>query len=69
MHSMAAAPHIVWAVLFIILPLIIVVFYAFTDENGAFTLSNLASLKNYSKLFGLSLELSVLATFICFLVG
>ena len=69
MHSMAAAPHIVWAVLFIILPLIIVVFYAFTDENGAFTLLNLASLKNYSKLFGLSLELSVLATFICFLVG
>ena len=69
MHSMAAAPHIVWAVLFIVLPLIIVVFYAFTDENGAFTLSNLASLKNYSKLFGLSLELSVLATFICFLVG
>ena len=69
MHSMAAAPHIVWAVLFIILPLIIVVFYAFTDESGAFTLSNLASLKNYSKLFGLSLELSVLATFICFLVG
>lgn len=69
MQSIAAAPHIFWAVLFIILPLIIVVFYAFTDENGAFTLANLASLKNYSKLFGLSLELSVLATFICFLVG
>ena len=69
MQSMAAAPHIVWAVLFIVLPLIIVVFYAFTDESGAFTFSNLASLKNYSKLFGLSLELSVLATFICFLVG
>ena len=69
MQSIAAAPHIFWAILFIILPLIIVVFYAFTDENGAFTLANLASLKNYSKLFGLSLELSVLATFICFLVG
>lgn len=69
MHSIAAAPHIFWAALFIVLPLVIVVFYAFTDENGAFTFSNLASLKNYSKLFGLSLELSVLATFICFLVG
>jgi spermidine/putrescine transport system permease protein len=69
MHSIAAAPHIFWAILFIILPLIIVVFYAFTDENGAFTFANLASLKNYAKLFGLSLELSVLATFICFLVG
>ena len=66
---MAAAPHIFWAALFIILPLIIVVFYAFTDESGAFTLANLGSLKHYSKLFGLSLELSVLATFVCFLVG
>ena len=69
MHSIAAAPHIFWAALFIILPLIIVVFYAFTDESGAFTFANLGSLKHYSKLFGLSLELSVLATFVCFLVG
>ena len=69
MHSIAAAPHMFWAALFIVLPLFIVVFYAFTDDNGAFTFANLASLKNYAKLFGLSLELSVLATFICFLVG
>ena len=69
MHSMAAAPHIFWALLFIVLPLFIVVFYAFTDKSGAFTFENLASLKNYANLFGLSLELSVLATFICFLVG
>ncbi len=69
MQSIAAAPHIFWAVLFIVLPLFIVVFYAFTDEGGRFTLSNLASLKNYTKLFGLSLELSVIATFICLLVG
>ena len=69
MHSMAAAPHIFWAILFIVLPLFIVVFYAFTDKSGAFTFENLASLKNYANLFGLSLELSVLATFICFLVG
>ena len=69
MHSIAAAPHIFWAILFIVLPLVIVVFYAFTDKSGSFTFENLTSLKNYAKLFGLSLELSVLATFICFLVG
>ena len=69
MHSIAAAPHIFWAILFIVLPLVIVVFYAFTDKSGSFTFENLASLKNYAKLFGLSLELSVLATFVCFLVG
>ncbi len=69
MQSIAAAPHIFWAIMFIILPLIIVVYYAFTDDAGAFTLENMRSLKNYTKLFGLSLELSVLATFICFLIG
>ena len=69
MQSIAAAPHIFWAILFIVLPLFIVVYYAFTDDVGSFTFENLASLKNYSKLFGLSLELSVLATFICFLIG
>ena len=69
MHSIAAAPHIFWAILFIVLPLVIVVFYAFTDDSGSFTFENLASLKNYAKLFGLSLELSVLATFVCFIVG
>ena len=69
MHSIAAAPHIFWAILFIVLPLVIVVFYAFTDKSGSFTFENLASLKNYAKLFGLSLELSVLATFVCFIVG
>lgn len=69
MHSIAAAPHIFWAILFIVLPLVIVVFYAFTDKSGSFTFENLTSLKNYAKLFGLSLELSVLATFVCFIVG
>ena len=69
MQSIAAAPHIFWAILFILVPFVIVVFYAFTDRSGSFTLENLGSLKNYAKLFGLSLELSVLATFVCFLVG
>ncbi len=69
MSSIAAAPHIFWAILFIILPLIIVIFYAFTDPEGAFTLENVKSLKDYISIFGLSIELSVIATFICLLIG
>ena len=30
----AAYPHMVWAVLFIIAPLLFVAYYAFTDKNG-----------------------------------
>ncbi len=69
LHSIAAAPHIFWAVLFIILPLIIVIYYAFTDASGNFSFSNILSLKDYIPIFGVSLELSVIATFICFIVG
>ena len=35
-----AYPYFVWMVLFTVVPLIIVVYYAFTDANGAFTLDN-----------------------------
>ena len=69
MHSISAAPHIFWAILFIILPLIIVIYYAFTDENGAFTFENILSLEDYIPIFVLSMELSVIATFVCLLVG
>ena len=68
-RSIAAAPHIFWAILFIVLPLLIVIVYAFTDPEGAFTLENVTSLKDYVSIFGLSIELSVIATFICLLVG
>jgi spermidine/putrescine transport system permease protein len=69
MRSIAAAPHIFWSVLFIILPLLIVVYYAFTDSEGNFSFSNITSLPDYASIFGLSIELAVIATFVCLLVG
>ena len=69
MHSIAAAPHIFWAVLFIVMPLIIVVYYAFTDDAGVFSFDNILSLGEYIPIFLLSFELSVIATFICLLIG
>lgn len=69
MRSIAAAPHIFWSVLFIILPLIIVVYYAFTDSNGNFSFENIKSLPDYAPIFALSLELSIIATAICLLLG
>lgn len=69
MRSIAAAPHIFWAILFIVLPLIIVIFYAFTDAEGKFDLGNIVSLIDYAPIFWLSLELAIIATAICLLVG
>lgn len=69
MQSIAAAPHIAWAAIFIIAPLFFVIYYAFTDINGAFTFDNILALPEHTETFLLSIELSVIATFICFLVG
>ena len=69
MQSVAAAPHIFWAILFIILPLFIVVYYAFTDAEGAFSFENVTSLSEYAAIFGLSMELAIIATFVCLIVG
>ena len=69
MRSAAAAPHVVWSVMFIVCPLLIVLFYAFTDAEGNFDFANILSLGKYTEIFTLSIELSVIATFVCFLVG
>ena len=64
MHSAAAAPHIVWAALFIAVPLLIVIYYAFTDGEGGFSMENIFGLTDYFDIFLLSLELAVIATFV-----
>ena len=69
MHSAAAAPHIVWAALFIVVPLLIVIYYAFTDGDGGFSMENIFGLTDYFDIFLLSIELAVIATFVCLFVG
>ncbi len=67
----AAAPHIVWAVLFIIAPLIFVAYYAFTDASGAFSLANVSAFftEKYLIIFFRSVRLALIATAICLLLG
>ena len=67
----AAAPHIVWAVLFIILPLIFVAYYAFTNDSKQFSLANLGEFFSpaYLKIFLRSVRLSLISTLICLFIG
>ena len=41
-----AYPYFVWMVLFTVVPLFIVVYYAMTDAEGNFTLNNLTSISS-----------------------
>lgn len=68
-QRMAAAPHIVWMVMFIVAPMLFVLYFAFTDEAGRFTLENITSLSRYGNVFVLSIAFALIATVICLLVG
>lgn len=69
MSKLAGAPYIVWAALFIIVPLCMVAYYAFTDKSGAFTFSNMADIGKYADTFILSIWLGLLATVICLIIA
>ena len=63
------APYIVWAVLFSVVPLCVMAYYALTDENGGFTLDNVLRVSNYSDIFMRSIWYSVVATLICLVLA
>ena len=68
-QKMLDKPYLLWSVLFIIVPLVMVVFYAFTDKTGAFTFSNMVQIKNYFPTILLSVLYGLAATVICVLIG
>ncbi|MBO5857922.1 MAG: ABC transporter permease [Clostridia bacterium] len=63
------APYILWAVLFIIVPIGMVAYYAFTDATGAFTLGNMLEIGKYTDTFLLSIWLGLLATVISLVIA
>ncbi len=68
-ERIAAAPYVAWSAMFIIGPLLFVLYFAFTGPNGNFTFDNVLSLGSYSHTFVVSLGFSLIATTICLLIG
>lgn len=69
--TLLAAPYSVWAIGFILIPLVLVIFYAFTDKMGSFTLDNIIAISESTNLkaLGLSVMLSFISTIICLLLA
>ena len=79
-QRMLLTPYSVWALLFIVVPLFFIAFYAFTDSQMHFTLDNMRkvftyrinedqSMPYYVMVFGRSFKLAVISTLICLLLG
>ena len=84
-QRLTLTPYSVWAALFIVVPLIFVAYYAFTDASFRFTTENVTrfftatsvvddgeavrEVHTYLLLFMRSLKLAVISTLICLLMG
>ena len=65
-------PYVIFLILFVVLPLVLIAFYALTDAQGHFTLKNMAYFFTEPKItnaFLVSLEVALENTIICILVG
>ena len=62
-------PYALWAVLFVLAPLCMVVYYAFTDTGGAFSLHSVSQIPSYLSTILLSVLYGLAATVICLLLG
>ena len=68
-RKLIAAPYLVWMVVFIVVPLLMVAYFAFTDDNGAFTLEYVSEVAKYTNIFTRSIWLAAIATVICLLIA
>ena len=62
-------PYILWLLLFTVVPLFIVIYFAFTNDAGEFTLDNFSYMSLYAVVFWRSFRLAVISTVICLILG
>jgi len=64
-----AAPYIIWVAVFILVPLFLVGYFAFTDSSGNFTIVNISDVAKFGPVFIRSVLLGLIATAICLVMA
>ena len=66
-----AGPYLVWIIGFTVLPILMILYYAFTNSDGGFTWANIAAIADpvHIKALLLSLKLGILCTVVCLLLS
>ena len=69
--QLLAGPYLIWIIGFIILPLFMIVYYAFKGSDGGFTFEYVAAIAQHTniKALLLSLRLGIICTIICLVLS
>ncbi len=65
----AAFPYLIWMAIFIVVPLVLVAYYAVTTPEGQFTISYISQVGEYTAVLMRSIWLALIATVICLLIA
>ncbi len=68
-RKLLAAPYLIWMAVFVIVPLLMVAYFAFTDGEGNFSLEYVAGVAQYTNIFVRSIWLAAIATVICLVLA
>lgn len=64
-----AIPYLIWALVFILVPLILVIYFAFTNQRGDFTIKNFADVSTFAPVIMRSVMLAFVATLVCLILA
>lgn len=64
-----AYPYLIWMAIFVVVPILLIAAFAFTDAYDGFTITNFKNMPVYAPVFGRSLYLALIATVVCLLIG
>ena len=67
--SWFAVPYVVWMALMVVIPILIMVVYAFTTADFEGTVENFSEMGSYMSVFLRSFRLALVATLVCLLIG
>lgn len=70
-QQILSGPYLIWIIGFILLPMVMIIYYAFTGSDGTPTLQYIAGIASETnrKALGLSLWLGVICTVICLILA
>lgn len=70
-RQLFAGPYMIWIVGFILLPVVMILYYAFTTSSGSFTISNVLTITHpiFFRALLFSLKLALVCTLICLVLA
>lgn len=68
-EKISAMPYLIWTLIFTLIPLILVIYFAFTNQSGKFTVNNFASVSAFAPVIMRSIILALISTLICLILA